>query len=508
MDRRRFCDWLPELETEFPVTEWKIDGVRVWPLIRTELYASNFHAIVREWSLAGGYPRAAWSALSGLARWLVATLEDRGNSRRPSDPADVLFLSYSSGRQPKLGGRCLNPLLYPYAELVRAMGGRVTVWEAVPFGVYNTPRATPSAWIQQEIASARAFSLLPRRTGNTTLARYEELQEVVRVSGLTSRYSDPRVLIRDAWYVKTLASRFEHWLRRCRPTVTFIADYGFREMALCLATARLGIPCVEIQHGIQGPTHPMYARWREPEPGHWWELRPTGFWNWDRESADNIRGWGGSSVSAYVGGDAWTDFWLGDHELAVRVREELRARIETSGGGPQILVTLARVGPAVPSGILKLMRDAPRDWCFWVRMHPVGQESRWQATAAALATTGANHASLEHATVTPLPALLQVVDVNLVVGWSTVIAEAAAMGIRSFATDVNAPILFPGEVQTGHLAMLTEWDEAVVAIESQSDGKGSRRRKASAAGPSTMRLLLDQGHSLSSHARGSRRLPG
>ena len=89
-----------------------------------------------------------------------------------------------------------------------------------------------------------------------------------------------------------IASYFKRVLARVRPKLVFVTCwYATESMACILACNELGIPSIDIQHGIQ-EFHVAYARWnRVPNGGY--ELLPTYFWCWSEAEASVIRGWAG-----------------------------------------------------------------------------------------------------------------------------------------------------------------------------------------------------------------------
>ena len=75
---------------------------------------------------------------------------------------------------------------------------------------------------------------------------------------------------------------FERWLRRARPGLIVLDNWCNGPMfAAALAAHRLGIPVMDLRHGIQEHTHSYYHCWhRAPSGG--WPGRPDIFWGLGR----------------------------------------------------------------------------------------------------------------------------------------------------------------------------------------------------------------------------------
>jgi hypothetical protein len=183
----------------------------------------------------------------------------------------------------------------------------------------------------------------------------------------------------------------------------------------------------------------------------------------------------------------WTN---GGGELARRVDERIHERMRLAGGDRHILVTLSSQGDVVPSEVVEAISASSADWRYWFRLHPVNQAERREAARRILDPLGVDPRLTEFATEAPLHALLGHMDCHLSVSLSTVITEAAAIGVPSVAIGREAPDFYRSELSTGMLAVATTGPELLEAI------RGQLRRGRSAPaqdGPrslETMRRLL------------------
>jgi hypothetical protein len=486
---REFIELLRGIEAEFPVTSWKIRGIHVWPLIRLSLKYSTFPS----GAPVIGWRRLAGSAGVGLAAWSRAYVGDWRANRRPWERADAVFLTNSLGRRPMLDGKRYDIRSGPFVALLEQLGARALVWEMSPYGDYNIPRHTPSFLAQPHLIGLRAACrTLPLGDDQVELTGYDEFLARVREAGLKFPLAEVGRIRRDALYLRRLADRFAGWLRRSRPRLCFVANTGLREQAFCLACRELGITSVEVQHGIQGELHPSYGSWfAVPKEG--WETRARVFWSWDEASAAAINRWAVCAPDhhvAIVGGDPWREIWLHDSTDAGRPLGRLiEERKQASGKQRHILVTLSSQGDIVPQPLLEAIGSSPASWCYWFRLHPVNQARRRAEAARVLGPLGADLGLMDFATEVPLHALLWRMDCHLTATLSTVVAEAAALGLLSVACSPEAADFYHEEMAAGLMAVATTGAEIQQALHWALAGRRPVSFEPPKA-PAAMRLLL------------------
>jgi hypothetical protein len=489
-----FVEWIRSIEGDLPVTSWKIRGIPVWPTVRLSLSSTTFGASVPGHSLGAGWRRLTRSVARGLAAWAGASLRDRGANRRPWEPAEAVFLSASLGRRPLVDGKRYDVRSGPYLELLDRSGIRSLVWETSPYGDYNVPRQRPSALIQPHLIQLRGASQI-LRLGNEPLELegYAEFLERVRDAGLRFPHQDLRRLRRDVLFLRLLADQYAAWLRQARPRLGFVASTSLSEQAFCLACRELDVVSVEVQHGVQGELHPSYGSWFSvPRDG--WPTRARVFWSWDERSAAALNQWTRLAPDrhvAIVGGDPWREKTMDlESESSRRTDRLIEERMRASGGERHILVTLTSTGEAVPGAIQTVVRSAPPAWCFWFRLHPVGQAGRMKEAKRVLAPLGVDPGLIEFATETPLHALLHRMDAHLSIGQSTVVEEAAMHGVPSVATSAGAMEAYRAQAAAGLLLTATTATEMLASLQRML-GAGKRSPPPlRPLAPAAMRRLL------------------
>ncbi len=494
MIRRDFIDWVLGAEADFPVTSWKVRGIHVWPLIRLSLSVSTLHLGSPAHSLGAGWRRLGSNVAHGLARWAKTYVTDARANRRPWETADAVFLASSIGRRPLVDGKRYDVRSGPYVELLTRFGARPLVWETSVFGDYSVPRHTPSFLLQPHLIVLRAAcQVLPLGEDRVALEGYDGFLARVREMGLRFAHADVLRIRRDVLYLRRLADKFADWLRRSRPRLGFVASAGLPEQAFCLACRELGITSVEVQHGVQGDLHPSYGSW-SAVPSEGWETRARVFWSWDEESAAAINRWAVRASDhhvAIIGGDPWREMGTGGGGDSGRRTEQLIAeRKQAAGGERHILVTLTSHGDAVPPAVLEAVRASPATWRYWFRLHPVNQAARGREARRILRPLGVDLELLEFATEAPLHALLRQMDGHLSVSLSTVVTEAAALGVASIACGSEAPDFYPAEMASGMLLVATTTSEILAALHRVLDSGRKPVTAEPPRAPAAMRRLL------------------
>ena len=166
-----------------------------------------------------------------------------------------------------------------------------------------------------------------------------------------------------------------------------------------------------------------------------------------------------------IGGDPWREMGMeGGGESSRRTDQLIEERKRASGAERHILVTLSSQGDVVPAAVLEAVRSSPSTWRYWFRLHPVNQAARGREAKRILRPLGVDLGLLEFATEVPLHALLRQMDGHLSVNLSTVVTEAAGLGVASIACGPEAPEFYPAEIAAGMLLVATTPSEVLAAL--------------------------------------------
>ena len=471
---RDFMNLLGELESRFPVDEWMVDSVRVWPLARIHLYYGFFeHQYFADRPVRAGIVKAADLPRLGRRigrsawRYLECSITDFRNTHHRNGPHDALFLNYNT-YMTRLNGRWYSRVCDPLVEQLSARG--LSSLMLTGGYEYATPRFTKSRFIQPHLVLHRLLGMVGKRPPRNPPVMLRDLEAHAKAAGLFSpSFGLVAPVEHHARQIMGIARYFKRVLTEVRPKVVFVTCwYGTESMACLLACNQLGIPAIDIQHGSQD-FHVAYDRWnRVPSSGY--ELMPTYFWCWSESEASIIRNWAGTLPvhQPIVGGNLFLERWIAGTDDTVRAYDKILTRLkEPSKGQVQILYTLNGSTKEEINTIVEIIEALNRSGIeghFWIRLHPIALDQKGLVRRT-LEEHGLRNVDVENATALPLYAILRHMDVHIT-EFSSVVIEAQAFGVPS-VTGEQGVIWFPNQVATGWAVMARSIPEWVSGIRLQ-----------------------------------------
>ena len=458
-----FLDVINEIERTYPVAEWRVGSLRIWPLVRIRLSHTFFDAIH---ALAAPGPRSAASRASAmLAGWMrygSARLRDhRGDAAIPEQRPTAVFLS-DGVSYTRIDGRAYEKYCDPLIGRLAASG--ITSLLLSPLANCPVPRHSPSVLIQPRLdrmATAAWLTAKVRRNAlPSQLAGFDEAMRDVHARLSLPPFDlaqiEPRV-----HYVQAVARYFERILERTGASSAFVvAYYNLVGYAFNLACRRSGVASVDLQHGTPGELHPAYCRWNSV-PSDGYEILPAKFWCWSEPDRTAIESSGPAFLRNHrplLAGNVMQDDWIVGRSRAVDECDAQLRRLISSGSRPTVLLTLQPgvLSPQLRQLLLAVVRRTRGELAWWVRLHPMmldqqGEIERWLGPEGAL---------VEEPTRLPLYGVLRHVDVHITYSSSTVV-EAEAFGIRSVLLSRYGQEFFPLQLRSG-TALAAEEEDAVV----------------------------------------------
>lgn len=485
-----FLSVLTGVEARYPVSEWRVDGVHAWPIVRTRAMRFNDEAK----ALAKGretapseksrHANAARRVLAGARSAARAGREDREHHvpRRPGS-ADLLFFGDAVSRV-AMGGVWYDRFCDPIADAAASLGMRSVQLE--PHHHYPTPRARPSRYVQPRLDLIDAATRLAPGRASESLEGWDGLTAELHEAGISAAALDRAATVREVvlinWQARSLARFFDS----VRPRLAILVDYTIPAMAFTLAARRAGVPSVEIQHSIPPVDHPMYAAWAATPPGGY-EPLPTRYWTWTEGAAAVIRSWATAvpdGPRTVVGGSPWLESWRSpSHGLMRGYDERFAAERASRPGQTQVLLTFQRtMGTSDVIGPILEAATATRDRAhWWYRLHPTTRPEEAARVRAAVAASGVGPQSRD-VTADPLYAVLRHTDVH-VTHMSSTVHEAALFGVRSVLTDPDASAGYPDLFEAGWAIQASTAPDIVSAVLTPGPGQTANPATPQRAGP-------------------------
>jgi hypothetical protein len=474
-----------EIDGKFPVNRWVIDSVHVWPLIRFHLYFSFFTQNVSKKVVLppplGNYEedglgrfqdlnRVAVNILRSFWKLACARVMDSSNSLSVNKHFDVLLLNYST-YMTKVDGLWYSKLCDPFVSYLSKKGMSCLMLT----GGYEcyTPRFTKSVFIQPYLTIFRMIGMLSCHSKHENFKELKGLNDYVKSSGLfLESFSLIEPVIKRIKQIKAIAKYFKMILRKTKPKIVFVSCYYSTEsMGLILACHRLGIPSIDIQHGLQGDLHVAYAGWNHlPDKGY--ELLPKIFWCWSEAEASTIERWSKYHSSVHrpvVGGNLFINQWLAGDNVVVKDYDKIMVELKASNQDRiHILFSLNGNTENELIKMIKTIKGINKSGLrcfFWVRLHPVtvGQK---EDVRKILIKSEINNIELDNATELPLYAILRHIDIHIT-EFSSVIIEAESFYVPSIVVNKMGVENFPNQFLSGWAISAYEIEEVINGIKLQ-----------------------------------------
>ena len=468
-------DLLNQVEGHFPVDQWMIHGIHIWPLVRLELatdltnysmYPALYHS-TRSVSKGSRLTSLFLQEVRALLRFGHAYLKEFSKNAKPRR-AEVVFLSDGISFSYLIDSwyeKFCDPLISELEE------HRIPFFLMTPSREYFTPRRTPSMFIQPSLDTIRAKTLLSSNKGfgEERLDGFQEFIDFIKSRDLKITSPGLKRMKDEFTLIMKYSEFFEQVLRQIKPRSAFVVSYyNVAGMALNLACRNLGIVSVDIQHGLQGDLHWAYGRWNNvPETGY--EVLPNLFWVWSNLEAEAIKRWN-SSVSEWhqpvVGGNLFLDLWRSSENEIVKYYDN---EIGNAKGNKKhlihVLYTIGYEDADKLRTILSTMRQTESLCYWWLRVHP-GKLKERNSFKKWVRENRISNGEVDLATDLPLYALLRQMDLHLTF-YSSSVFEAEDLGVPSVVVGDYGKELFSYQISTGWALPADTPEEIISGIKAQ-----------------------------------------
>ena len=430
----------------------KLHGIEVWPLVRVRLHDLPPAASQLSRGLSVGQ---VLLLIKGGMHLLWAMVYQTICGR--SNQGGCVFFSHPENMS-KLNGQWHDRSCDPIGAEAERLNLSVSVMEYSTNLKWRLPTARPRLDTTLVLVVAKLVSLVLvfwYRFFHS--AELTKLEKYLKESGAHKCVSQSEVHGLAAFVVcarglLTIAMR--PWRFRLGFVCTFYSSSG---MAFVLACKQLGITVYDIQHGVQGEGHIAYRNW-VAKNGHIPKVLPDGFWCWDLASSAQLKRWCCRPTGRHVitGGDVWTEYVLGSPlaELNKSVESDLRRTV---------LVSLQPVPKPLPDILLQAMAAGPADLLWVLRLHPVMTEAFAADLIEQIDKIGCKNYRIQGNCDEPLPIQLLRTDLHVTL-YSSVVIEAAALGVFSVLLDPRAVGVFRDTVDSGQAALVETGQELLAYV--------------------------------------------
>lgn len=360
-DKLRLLDYVEE---KYPVHNWSISGIRIWPYI-----VSTLGGVLEE-NGTGGIDRKTIirKKLIRISNTIFDCIKSRlydSKKCQRLEKADVLLLGPTVTRVRKTPtGEFVDDKLDGIKDTLESEGIKVCRLERMGEERGRFPRYSESYIIDWLMLKTYVKILMFKTIPNGMEWRDYDLMlaELKRKDINISALRKGKV-VHKIMYLLHLSYEFEKILKKVKPKMIFlICWYSTSSMAMCIAANRLGINIVEVQHGVLD--YLLYKKRRGTIK--YYNLLPKYLWLWDKDEYEYRLKWDEKNFKPIYGGHS-SDLLWNENSVLTRYYQKKYER-ESSNGNVAILVTLQN-GIECPSWLADFINQKT-EFEWWIRMHP------------------------------------------------------------------------------------------------------------------------------------------
>jgi hypothetical protein len=430
MEHKQVIDKLNSFENAYPVKEWIIDDISVWPLIRCNLFKewrdleqSKQVQAKKAKPKSSGTSGGLISSLKLTAKFLMSLRHVLSFRLKKSTKIPILFTG-SIAHRVELDGAHVNRYFQPIIDFLKAKYQRDSI--IVEYFKPNYSKTYKSSdqviFLAQFIPFFQVINAFKFTNMQFKLKDYDlflnAVQEQLPFVNIQS-FSVPS-LQNDVKEIKVIASAYDLFLEKYKPDYAFgLCYYNVPVFALNYAASKRGIISADMQHGGQGKLHVAYGNYGAvPDQGY--NLLPNIFWCWDEASYNVVNSWVSkqSFHKVILGGNPWLDYFFETNVVSYSF--------------PNKKIILYTMQLDVPEQyIVDAVKLTPPDFQWWFRFHPRTTAENKKAVVDLFTHAGLIDAvEMDKATTYPLPIILKNTSVHIS-KFSGSIIEATQLGVKT-----------------------------------------------------------------------------
>ena len=407
------------IERKFPVNEWKIGDIDIWPHIRIKLYFYLINSSNKKEPLYVNKARPRKKVISTILNSFVSLVS--------------LVIFFLKLRKRKLiffgahfhrvlqNGKYFNRF---YDSIIEHHDLKDEVYVLEYKKVYNNNyhQASVVNLTIQLNNFKRISKYIKGRVSiksPTVLEGFKSFDKFLKDNNINPKSLgiNELQLIQWARKINKLNLFFKLMYKRVKPEkIVFLGYYGYDDLYSALLTGNhMGITTVDFQHGPQTNIHMAYSSWQKV-PKNGFNTMPKEFWNWDKKSKENIDKWAenNTKISSKVIGLPNISYFRKKIKPNKNPNKYLLFSLQTY---PLELLTLE---------VIKLIRDTKYDWVL--RLHPRDTTNHSEIIEILKIHGIENKAELQKSTEVPLPEMLSQTKLHIT-NYSGCTIESKMMGV-------------------------------------------------------------------------------
>jgi hypothetical protein len=406
---------LKGVEDLTPLDELTVDGICVWPILRIYT-AYRLRELNPDSMTPSRQPR--W-----YKRWMskraIPRMQSAEGNMNHLEKVDFLTLAHPSHRTDMVEGKAFNRYLDPLHHFLAPQKG---IHLEALFSEDNLKASyySPTYSLLSRLEESRLARGSSRNKWSGGMYVWcKEMQEL-----FSDTYFHPENVAYWLDIVEASVPMFKAILEEAEAKVLFVSAFYDPVLFGALRAANeLGIPAVDVQHGVQGAYHFAYNGYRGIPPSAYTYL-PSRFWHYTQADIDQTsQSFDPERTKHQLMGNQWMEFW----------KEEVQQ--PSAKEHPfTILYTLGISESLLDEQVLFAMKANP-DYRWYVRMHPRALH-RLKEVETELQAAGITNYEVKDANSLPIFELLSQSKVH-VTRQSTVALEALDFQVPTLLTSTN-----------------------------------------------------------------------
>jgi len=427
MKPKEIMSLITEIEQEFPVLEWQVNQVPIWPFLRVELGLYCFFKETKERS-QGSYLYHFFNKVKTISCFLQYL-----SYKNPKvKPVDAFFLSDGLAYIQEEGKK-IDPFCDPVRIWLEELGytsQKMTQIQTPDFTQYH-PAILINPLLKFWFKAKAKFY----KVSESHLEKQAELQAFLEEKGLYCPWIYKKNIISYLGMIMSWKMFFIKKLQEAKPKINFLVNYFNQPgYGLILASKSLGIKVAEFQHGAGGPLHYAYAAW--PQISAPYLLLPDYFLCWIKEDVD---------VIAANQGRHHHGIEIGIPFIAFKRHPATETQLYIQKTEKQILLSLQPhyYAQHLVDLVIEMIKKTPQ--FFWIiRRHPA-QEGLSEIEMALYQSDFKNYL-IQDSYTNPLYKVLPYINLHITHS-SSVILEAKLWGIPTLLIDQAGIDYYEGYIE-------------------------------------------------------------
>ncbi|MFC6099485.1 hypothetical protein [Olivibacter domesticus] len=431
MKRKDVIDFISTMEIKYPVNEWKIGDIDLWPIIKMDIFFRWYKSQTKPdiQRKRRNIIKKAFDILKSFRSVFAFVL------KQPITINNVYCGSAS--HRIEHDGVFINRFFLPLINTSKNRDHLEIEYGARDF-TKNYSNSNEILFVQDFYDF---FYLIKSFHGKDKMhiPSYDSFLEDVQANVIKLPDNYKNIIYSKYNSVLIYSRIFKMILKKHKPAnVTGLCYYDNAMFGMHYAANAMGISNIDMQHGGQGPLHPMYNFSTLPKKGFFGNV-PQKFWCWDQASTNLIEKWALKSnfISVINGGNPWIDYAVNKYSKDGTYYFPRETRI--------ILVTLQE--RELQNNIIDAIQLSSTEYQWWIRLHPRMMEGK-EGIRKQLEGLNISNFEIEKATDYPLPVILRNCFLHIS-KYSGSIIEAGLLGVKSLIVDPIGIETFSHYLETG-----------------------------------------------------------